>query len=542
MDLWFEKYRPMSVDDMVISELKRNALKTWFKEFQEGTSAQCALLFTGPPGLGKTSLAHAILKEYGYNPKEFNASDIRSKSQIFENLNGLINISDVNRIVNKNIKTVGIIMDEVDGMFKGDRGGVDELLSFISIPSNRKRKSSKNIIRVVPIICICNIGSIKKDTIKQLQKECFEVSFSLPSKEDMMKIVNKVSHGENLNITLNTKNEIIEYSQGDFRRLISILEFLFIVYGVNITSESVNLTYNILCKKERDLHITDSVQKLINEKLTGHEIHCIYDGDKSKTPMVMHQNYLRAVAVQKTTAFNRLDGAIRCIDSLVISDIIEKTMYNNQSWYLQPIQGFTCALIPNYYINRYPKSGLVTATWASILSINSQSQNLRKNIYEVLHLIEHTQSYTIQDIQHLIEVIFHNFIQGNTEAAIRLIVSYSICNFDEFDEKKKALLVIDKIAKYIKISPLYNQWTKFCEDNKSDKKLDTDIKLYLKRCNNGMKVTTSNQTNVHKYSNITCTRPAIKSKQEQTELVQQRQTTDVKKKPTIIIRGKTPSP
>ncbi len=530
----------MSVDDMVISDAKRNALKKWFQDFQAGNSAQCALLFTGPPGLGKTSLAHAILKEFGYRPKEFNASDIRSKLLIFENLNGLINISDVNRIVSKDIPTVGIIMDEVDGMFKGDRGGVDELLSFISIPSNRKKKASKNVNRRVPIICVCNIGSVKKDTIKQLQKECFEVSFSLPSNTDMMKVVDKVSLGESLNIAPEAKDEIIEYAQGDFRRLVSILEFLFIVYGHNITSESVRNTYNILCKKERDLHITDSIQKLINEKLSGHAIHCIYDGDKSKAPMVVHQNYLRAVAAQKTTAFNRLEGAIRCIDSLVISDIIEKTMYNNQSWYLQPMQGFTCARIPNYYINQYPKTGIVTATWASVLSINSQSQNLRKNIYEVLHTIEHTHSYTIQDIQNLIEVIFHNFIHGHTEAAVKIMDSYSICDYDEFDEKKKALLVIDKIAKYIKISPLYDQWTKFRDESKSNKELDSDIKCYLKRYHTGMKVTTSSQTNIRKYSSVTRTRPTIKSKLEQTELVKQRQTTIVKKKPTIIIRKKSP--
>jgi hypothetical protein len=203
------------------------------------------------------------------------------------------------------------------------------------------------------------------------------------------------------------------------------------------------------------------------------------------------------------------------------------------------MQGFTCTRIPNYYINQYPKSGTVTATWASVLSINSQSQNLRKNIYEVLHTIEHTHSYTIQDIQNLIEVIFHNFIHGHTEAAVRMLDGYSICDYDEFDEKKKALLVIDKIAKYIKISPLYNHWSKFRDEHKSDKDLDCSIKAYLKKYHTGVKFSTSsNQTNTRKYSSITRARPTIKTKSEQTELTKQRQTVVAKKKPTIIIRKK----
>jgi hypothetical protein len=76
-------------------------------------------LFIGPLGLGKTSLTHV----FGYKAKEFNASDIRSKVLIKDNLYGLINISDVSTITRKNVRPVGIIMDEVDG--------IEELLSYI---------------------------------------------------------------------------------------------------------------------------------------------------------------------------------------------------------------------------------------------------------------------------------------------------------------------------------------------------------------------------------------------------------------------------
>lgn len=494
MSIWFEKYRPKSMDDIVISDNKKKALREWFTKFKSGDNQECGLLFTGPPGLGKTSMAHIILREFGYRPKEFNASDIRSKILVKDNLNGLINITDVNRITGKKILPIGIIMDEVDGMFKGDRGGIDELLSYISVPSNRKKKVNKNNNRTIPIICICNIGNIKKETIKNLQKECYEIRFSMPDTRQMTTVLNRIVVAEDMTVAENAVKEIVDYSQGDFRRLIGILEFLCVVRGKHIDKPDVEWAYDVLSRKEQDLHITDSIRGLINNRLDGHTIHTIYDGDKSKAPMVVHQNYLRAISVQKTTPFNRIENAISCIDNLIISDVIEKTMYNTQCWYLQPIQGYTCTTMPNYYINKYPKTAPVDAVWASVLSVNSQSQNLKKNMYQEIYAVDRSHGYSIEDIQTIIEVIMHHIISGNTETAVKMLLSYNLTDLEDCLKptcRKKAVLVIDKIAKYIKISPWYKKWVKFRDANKSNRDLDQSIRDYVKMYNKGMTVTTS---------------------------------------------------
>lgn len=491
MNLWFEKYRPRTLDDMVISKEKRQALLDWFDRFQNGQTAECALLFTGPPGLGKTSLAHVLLEHFGYKAKEFNASDIRSKALIKEALNGLINISDVTRITQREHRKVAIIMDEVDGMFKGDRGGIEELLSYISVPSNRKKKINKNTNRSIPIICICNIGSVKKEIVKNLQKECFEVSFSLPGAQSMYKVLNRIVNAENMSVTEEAQKKIIEYAQGDYRRLIGILEFLYITCGVDIDGSKVEWCYDILSKKEQDLHITDSIKRLINHKLDGHTVHTIYDGDKSKAPMVVHQNYLQAISLQKTSHENKIRGALKCIDNLLLSDVIEKTMYNTQCWYLQPIQGYTCAVIPNYYINRYPKSSAVTAQWASVLSVSSQSQNLRKNMYMEIYSVDDSHSYSIEDVQTIIELIFHHLINGDTRKAIKMTMEYRLTELDDCLSptcRKKALSIIDKIAKYVKISPYYGKWGRFRDANKSNKDLDQEIKEYVAEYSRGVVV------------------------------------------------------
>lgn len=535
MTLWFEKHRPVEIDDIIISENKIRFLNEWFEKFKLGEQETRALLFTGPPGLGKTTLAHVILKLHGYTVVEFNASDIRSKAHINEKLDGLINFTNVNSVVTGcNVRTA-IIMDEVDGMFKGDRGGIDELLSFIATPSNRKKGVNETTTKV-PIICICNLGNIKRDTIKQLQKECCEIQFTLPDKGMMKRLLNRMVEKEGLVIDQDAEDFIIEWSQADFRRMTGILEFLSIQAVNPIDLAQAQMFYSVLTNKEKDIYITDSIKRLLNDVLPIEDINTIYNADKSKAPMVVHQNYVKAIDKQRIGYKEKIDNAIRTIDSLVVSDVIEKHMYNSQHWHLQAVQGLSCTYVPNYYINRFPKIAQANSTWASVLSISSQSQNLKKNMYEIISLINGKRSYSIDDVQHLIEIVLQSIIDSDYESAVKLITTYAICDIQEL-KTKKVLTVIDKLVKFIKISPYCLKWEKFREKTKNNKDIDTIIKDILNRQGvGGIKVTIKAkpvEEPVRKI--IPTTAPNIKSVEEQKTLQSNRKTVTIKKKPVVNI-------
>lgn len=91
-----------------------------------------AVFLYGPPGVGKTTLAHRIIQDAGLRPVECNASQFRHKAAMSELIEPLLhsnNVSDYFRP--EGHRALGVILDEIDGMSAGDRGGLTELVRIL---------------------------------------------------------------------------------------------------------------------------------------------------------------------------------------------------------------------------------------------------------------------------------------------------------------------------------------------------------------------------------------------------------------------------
>jgi replication factor C subunit 1 len=183
--LWTVKYAPGEAKDLIGNHSVYEKFMAWLQSWNGNTPPQDfrAALLSGPPGIGKTSMAHMVCKAAGYDVVELNASDTRSKKTLHDEVREVINNSSLaGFFTSKSVATTAvkarkqaIIMDECDGMSAGDRGGMAELIQLI--------KKTR-----VPIICVCNDRASPK--VRSLANYCLDLRFRRP---DARQVVPRIS-------------------------------------------------------------------------------------------------------------------------------------------------------------------------------------------------------------------------------------------------------------------------------------------------------------------------------------------------------------
>jgi replication factor C small subunit len=200
--IWTEKYRPKKFEEVVGQD-------DIIKKVQNLTKAMNIphLLFAGPAGTGKSTLALIVVKDlFGVHWKEnyleLNASDERGIDVIRLKVKDFARTKALGKVPFK-----VIFLDEADALTKEAQQAL--------------RRTMENFTNTCRFIMSCNYSS---KIIDPIQSRCVVLRFKLLEKKDIEKRVKIIAEKENLQIDNKTVEALYEDSEGDCRRVINLLQ------------------------------------------------------------------------------------------------------------------------------------------------------------------------------------------------------------------------------------------------------------------------------------------------------------------------------
>jgi SpoVK/Ycf46/Vps4 family AAA+-type ATPase len=286
----------------------------------------------GEPGSGKTEFIVRLLKELNYDMVKYDAGDIRNKS-IIESITQH-NISDKNimSIFHRKIQKIVVVMDELDGMNNGDKGGITSLIKLIRPKKTKKQKQEE--ITMNPIICIGNYHIDKK--IKELMKVCYVYELKTPTPTQMSHIIDMKLPM----IDAVMRKNIITFVQGNLRKLNAVME----MSKKSNTILANNILHAIFQPKTYNEDIKKITEKLMNTEypISDHNV-LINETDRTTIGLLWHENIIdlfEKMPVSVSAPFYKI-----VLDNICQADYFDRITFQNQIWLFNELS----SLIKTFY-------------------------------------------------------------------------------------------------------------------------------------------------------------------------------------------------
>jgi replication factor C small subunit len=227
--IWTEKYRPKD-----FSEIKgQKEIVKRVKAFVDINNMP-HLLFAGPPGVGKSTLALVIAKKlfggsWHQNFMELNASDERGIDIIRNKVKDFARTKAIGDVPFKII-----FLDECDALTREAQQSL--------------RRTMENYTQTCRFVLSCNYSS---KIIDPIQSRCAMFRFKPLEKKEIHSIIEKIEKQENLKIDAKVKDALFVVSEGDVRRVENILQSSAAITD-NITEEIIYSMASVARPKEID--------------------------------------------------------------------------------------------------------------------------------------------------------------------------------------------------------------------------------------------------------------------------------------------------
>ncbi|KOS23280.1 Replication factor C subunit 1 [Escovopsis weberi] len=391
------KYAPTQLNHICGNKAQvekiQNWLRNWLKSkkynFQrrgaDGMGGERAIIISGPPGIGKTTAAHLAAKLEGYDVLESNASDTRSKKLVESGVSDVMNNTSLlgffagdGKTPDSSKKKIVLIMDEVDGMSAGDRGGVGALAKFC-------RKTE------VPLILICNERRLPK--MKPFDHVAYDVRFNRPTVDQVRSRIMTICHREGLKLPPPVVDALIEGSNKDIRQIINMIA------AAKLDQSTMSFDQGKEMSKAWEKHVIlkpwDICQKMLAgglftpaSKSTLNDKIELYFNDHEFSYLMIQENYLRTKPMalnhqgytKREETLKTLELFDQAAQSISDGDLVDRMIHGpQQHWTLMPTHAVFSTVRPASFV----AGQLMGSNFTSWLGNNSKAGKLGRYVREL---------------------------------------------------------------------------------------------------------------------------------------------------------------
>lgn len=386
----------------------------------------------GSSGVGKTEFVISVLKEMNYDVIRYDAGDARNKSLIDNIASNNISSRNVLDMMYKKVRKIAIVMDEIDGMNSGDKGGLTALIKLIRQKKTKKQKMESMTLN--PIFCIGNYNVDKK--IKELLKVCNVFELKTPTETQMNKLITHLFPV----ITEEKKMVIDKYVMGDLRKL-KFIQTLYTKSPESIDPEILNKILNVKTFNEDTNKIT---QSLLTRKynLADHN-KLMNETDRTTVALLWHENIVDYMPKDPRKA---LPFYQRFLDNTCFSDYIDRITFQNQIWHFNEMSSLMKTFNNNRIFHKvFPdKPPIQEIRFTKVLTKYSTEYNNTEFIYALCQKLDMDKKDLIAYFQ---EFRSHYGLQNNDEFVNNINIMNSLEKMFETYEITK--LDIKRIYRYI---------------------------------------------------------------------------------------------
>jgi len=306
--------------EKIANEIK-NILLT-FDENCKNIKYKKGIYIYGSPGCGKTQFVLNLLKEINYDIIKYDAGDVRNKSLIDTITSNNVSNRNVLQMMTKEVRKIAIVMDEIDGMNNGDKGGITALIKLIRQKKTKKQRLENMTMN--PIICIGNYYMDKK--MRELMKVCNVFELNTPTNSQINNLITKLMPNIKYN-QKSLKENIIKYIQGDLRKL----NFVNDIYKKTPELLNNEIVKNIFQMKSYNEDSKKITQELIEKPMKMEEHNkFMNETDRTIVALLWHENIVDALSSNPQEI--SYPFYLKILNNICYSDYIDRITFQNQIW------------------------------------------------------------------------------------------------------------------------------------------------------------------------------------------------------------------